>query len=87
MSVCLGIYGLEIEKTIVIFEINKLKFAKNEFLTHTVNFDIGSTLSKGLGSTFFEGPGLAPGPICKVCWLIALSPALLSHISSAFSLT
>ena len=39
----LGIFGVENLKTIVIFEISTLKFAKNESLTHTVNFGIGST--------------------------------------------
>ena len=38
----LGICGLELLKTIVIFEISTLKFAKNESLTHTVNFGMGS---------------------------------------------
>ena len=39
----LCIFGLELLKTIVIFEISTLKFAKNESLTHTVNFGMGST--------------------------------------------
>ena len=82
----LGIFGLEFEKTIVIFEISTLEFF-NEFLTHTVNFDIGSALSKGLGSPFSEGPGPGLGPICKVCRLIALFTITLSNISSFFSRT
>ena len=32
---------------------------KNDSLTHTVNFD--------LGSAFFEGPDPGPGPCYKVC--------------------
>ena len=34
----LGIFGLEFQKSIVIFEINTLEFVINYFLTHTVNF-------------------------------------------------
>ena len=49
----LGIFGVEFQKTIVIFEISTLKFVKNESLTQTVNFSIGSAFS--------EGPG--PGPL------------------------
>ena len=59
----LGIFELEFKKTIVIFEISALKFVKNESLTHIVNFGIGSTFSKCLGSIFFEGPSLGPGPL------------------------
>ena len=55
----LGDFGLEIWKTIVIFEISTF--------THTVNFGIGSAFPKGLGSSFFEGPGPGPGPLYKVC--------------------
>ena len=50
-------------------EISTLKFVKNESLTHTVNFCIGSAFSKGQGSTFSEGPGSGPGPLYKVCLL------------------
>ena len=57
----------EFHFNIVIFEISTLKVVKNEFLTHTVNFDIGSAFSKGRGSAFSEGPGLGPGPLYKVC--------------------
>ena len=46
----LDVFGLEFQKTIVIFEISTLEFAKNEFLNQTVNFDKGS--AKGLGSVF-----------------------------------
>ena len=35
-----------ISKTIVIFEISTLEFVKNESLTHTVNFGVGSAFSK-----------------------------------------
>ena len=63
----LSIFGLEFLKTIVLFEISNLKFSKPESLTHTMNFDIGSVFSKGVGSAFSEDPGLCPGPLCKVC--------------------
>ena len=62
-----GIFGLEFLKTIDIFEIRTLKFVKNESLTHTVNFGIGSAFSKGPGSTFFDDPRPGPGPLYKVC--------------------
>ena len=61
----LGIFGLEFSKTIVIFEIRTLKFDKNESLTHTVNFGIGSVFSKGSGSAFSEGPGRGQGTLYK----------------------
>ena len=51
----LGTFGLEFEKAI----ISTLDFFKNESLTHTVNFCIGSAFSKG--------PGLGPRPLYKVC--------------------
>ena len=63
----LGIFGLEFQKTIVMFEISTLKFVKNESLTHTMNFGVRSTFSKGLGSAFSESPGLGPGPLYKTC--------------------
>ena len=59
----LGIFGIEFQKTSVIFEISTLEFIKN----HTMNFGIGSAFSKGPGSTFSEGPGPGPGPLYKVC--------------------
>ena len=65
----LDIFGLEFKKNIVIFEISTLKFVKNESLTHTVNLGLGSVFSKGPMSAFFEGPGLGPGPLYKVCLL------------------
>ena len=53
----LGSFGLEFEKAIVVSEISTFKFLKNEPLTHTVNF--------GIGSAFSKGPG--PGPLYKLC--------------------
>ena len=55
----LGISVLEFENNIVIFEISTFKFIRNESLTHTVNF--------GIGSAFSKGPGPGPGLLCKVC--------------------
>ena len=43
---------------IAIFATNTIKFNKNEFLTYTVNF--------GVGSAFFKGPGPGPSPPYKV---------------------
>ena len=65
-------------KNYIIFEISTLKFVKNESLTHTVNFGIGSAFSKGSGSAFFEGPGPSPGqgPLYKVCDLVSLCSSL-----------
>ena len=57
----LGIFGLELLRTIVIFKISNLEFVKQESLTHTVNIGIGSAFSKGLGSAFFWRPGSGPG--------------------------
>ena len=59
----LGIFGLEFQRTIIIFEISTLEFVKNESLTHTMNFGIGSAFSKGPMSAFSEGPG----PLYKAC--------------------
>ena len=56
-------FGLEIEKTIVIFEISTHKFIKNDFLTNIVNFGIEITFYKGLESPFSGGSC----PLCKVC--------------------
>ena len=39
-------FGLKFLKAFVIFEISTLESSKNEFLTHKVNFDIGSAFSK-----------------------------------------
>ena len=63
----LGILGLEFQNTIVISEISTLEFVSNEFLTHTVNFGVGSGFCKCPGSAFFECPRLGPGQINKVC--------------------
>ena len=41
-----GIFGLEFQKTILIFEISTPKFAKNKSLTHTINFGIDSAYLK-----------------------------------------
>ena len=49
--------------TRILFEINTLEFVNYEFLTHIMNFGIGSAFSKGLGSAFSEGLG----PFYKVC--------------------
>ena len=46
-------------KTIVIFDISTLKFIKNQFLTHAVNF--------GIRSAFSQSQGLDPSPLYKVC--------------------
>ena len=46
---CMGIFALQFyknivtfEKTFVLFEISTFKLVKDEFLTHTLNFSIGS---------------------------------------------
>ena len=61
----LGTFGLEFEKSIVISEVSTLDFFKNESLTHTVNFGIGSAFSKVPGLRFSEGQ--VPGPLYKAC--------------------
>ena len=68
----LGIFGLEFQKSIVIFEISTLEFSrfKNESLTHTMKFGVGFAFCKGSGFAFSEGPGPGPGPLYKVCRLI-----------------
>ena len=48
-------------------EISILEFLKNEFLTHTVSFGIGSAFPKCPGSTVSEDTGQSPGPLYKVC--------------------
>ena len=52
------------------YEISTLKFVKNESLTPTVKFGIGSTFSKDPGFAFSEGLGPSPGPLCKVCHIL-----------------
>ena len=56
----LCIFGLE-------FYISTSNLSKTNFLTHTVNFGIGSTYSKGVGSAFSEVPSPGLGKLCKVC--------------------
>ena len=84
-----GILGLEFVKGIVISEMSALEFLKNESLTHTVNFGIGFSFSKGPWSRFHEGPGPGPGLLYKICPLItALSETKLekniSHLKHIF---
>ena len=60
---------------------------KQVFLTHTVNFGIGSTSSKGTGSAFSEvldpGPGL--GRLYKVCQFhLYLSDKNITQVSCFF---
>ena len=50
----LGIFGLQFQKTMVIFEISTLGFVKNEFLTHRLSFCIGSVYSKNAVSVFLK---------------------------------
>ena len=59
-------FWARILKIIVIFEISTLEFVRDEFLTHTVIFWIGSAFYKGPGSTFFEGLSTGSAPFCKV---------------------
>ena len=59
-------FWARIFKTIVIFEVSKLKFVKSQFLTHTVSFGIELSFSKGPGSVFPESPGLGLGLFYKV---------------------
>ena len=49
------------------FEISYLEFVKNEFLTPTVNFGMGSAFYIGPGTAFSESLGLGLGPLYKVC--------------------
>ena len=69
----LGIFGLEFQKTIVIFEISTLKSVKTEFLTHTVNF--------GIGSAFSECSGPGPGLLYIVCLIKHVCVNLMKLIS------
>ena len=57
---CLGTFGLEFEKAIVISELSTLEFSKK-------SFDIQSAFSKGPGSNFSKGPCPGPGPLYNVC--------------------
>ena len=65
-NVLFGYFWSRILKNIVIFEINTLKFVKNESLTRTANFVIGFAFSKGPGSTFSE----FPAPLYKVSFFL-----------------
>ena len=67
--VSLGIFGLEFQKTIVIFEISTLKFVISESLTHTVSFGIESAFSRVPRSAFSEDLCPGPGLLNKVCLL------------------
>ena len=60
-----SLFRLEFLKTIVVFEISPFEFITNELWTHTRNFCIGSTFSKGPGSTFPGGPGPGPGSLYR----------------------
>ena len=63
----LGIFGLELEKTFLIFKIKTVDFIKNEFLTNIINFGIRSAFCKGPeGSSFLNIWVRGPGLICKV---------------------
>ena len=77
----LGIFGLEFQKTIVIFEISTLKSVKTEFLTYTVNFGIGSAFAKSPGSAFSEFSGPGPGLLYKVCLIKHACVNLMKLIS------
>ena len=63
----LGIFGLEVLITIAISEIYNLEFVKHLSLTDIMNFGIGSTFPKDLGSTFSECPSQGLGALYKVC--------------------
>ena len=43
-----------------------LILSRNQSLTQTVNFRVGSAFSRGPGSAFSEGPSPGPGPLYKV---------------------
>ena len=60
----LSVFKLDFWKTIL-FQISTLGFAKNIFLTHTVNFGVGSTFSKGPESPVSESVGPSPLSIHK----------------------
>ena len=77
----LGIFGLEFQKAIVIFEISTLKSVKTEFLTHTVNFGIGSAFAKSPGSAFSECSGPGPGLLYIVCLIKHVCVNLMKLIS------
>ena len=47
-----------------------LNLSRNESITQTVNFRVGSAFSRGPTSAFSEGPGPGPDPLYKVCPLL-----------------
>ena len=49
-----GYFGLEFEKTLVLFEVSTLQFIKIEILTIIVHFDRELCFSKGPRSAFSE---------------------------------
>ena len=70
----LGIFRLEFRKPTVVFEISTI-----ESLTHTVNFDIGSTFSKGPVSAFSEVPGPGAGRLYKICLSFPRAATFVEH--------
>ena len=60
-----GLFKLEFQKTIVIFETSTLRINKSEFLTIIVDFGVGFAFSKGPGSAFSECSG--PALLYEVC--------------------
>ena len=64
---CLGVFRLQFQNAIVIFEISTLEFVKNELLINTVNIGIGSVFAKDPWSTFSKGPSPDPDRFCKEC--------------------
>ena len=62
------------------FKINTLEFVKNKFLTHAVNFRIGSAISNVPVSAFSEEPDPDPGLFYKVC------SCLLSFLLQSFTM-
>ena len=79
----MGVFGLEFEKIIVVFEISALEFTKNEFLTIIVNFGTVSAFSLGPGSTFSEYLGPSLGPLKK--YALFLGKKLKSSLSNLFN--
>ena len=65
----LGIFGLEFENNVFIFEIRALQFVQNEFFTQTLNFFIGLSFSKVLASAFSED--LDPGRIHFIRYVLS----------------
>ena len=63
----LGIFRLEFEKDVLVFEISTLDFVENEFLDTTVYFSIGSNFWEMSRISFFGGSGPGQSPLYKVC--------------------